>query len=223
MGIKRTARAGRAAILLGAMLGLLFVAAGSTLPGRHPGSQAAAEAAAQPGGQSGRQSSEPGARALAPLAPSDPSGCRPGFSIVPSATSEGNPTFIMAAVALAPDNVWAVGTYYSQPNGDQRTFIEHWNGTQWSLVTSPYVGSGNNGLVGITAVSPTDIWAVGYQTSTSGVASRTLTLHWNGVLWSVVPSPNLGQSDNTLTAASAVSTNNVWAVGSTQNETLVLH
>ena len=40
--------------------------------------------------------------------------------------------------------------------------VEHWNGTSWAIVPSPNMGTGNNHLNGVAAVSASDVWAVGY-------------------------------------------------------------
>src|SRR5450759_1391121 len=62
----------------------------------------------------------------------------------------------------------------------------------WEVVSSP--SPGNNGqLFGVAAISPSDVWAVGYY-SISGPTS-TLVKHWDGIVWSVVPSPNPGSSN----------------------------
>jgi hypothetical protein len=42
---------------------------------------------------------------------------------------------------------------------------------------------------GIAASGPNDIWAVGYE-ETSSYVPQTLIEHWDGHSWSVVPSPN---------------------------------
>src|SRR5437868_6117405 len=55
----------------------------------------------------------------------------------------------------------------------------------WRLVDSPNPHSTENVLYGADAVSVNDIWAVGEHS-----ANRTLTLHWDGSQWSIVPSPN---------------------------------
>jgi hypothetical protein len=41
----------------------------------------------------------------------------------------------------------------------------------------------------------------------------TLTEHWNGSTWSVVPSPNPSPESNRLLGVTALAANNVWAVG----------
>ena len=75
------------------------------------------------------------------------------------------------------------------------------------------------------ALAGTDVWAVGARTTYS--SAQTLVEHWNGTAWAVVPSPNGGTYDNTLTGVAAVAANDVWAVGyyagDTTGETLVEH
>src|SRR5579863_7528626 len=54
---------------------------------------------------------------------------------------------------------------------------------RWTVVASPNVGSNQNYLNSVAVISLNDVWAVG--TTSSG----TLTEHWNGTQWSVVPRP----------------------------------
>src|SRR5215472_14250295 len=53
---------------------------------------------------------------------------------------------------------------------------------QWSVVSSPNVGTTSNSLYGVAVVSPNDVWAVGTSTN------ATLIENWNGTQWNVVPS-----------------------------------
>src|SRR5712692_10721467 len=88
---------------------------------------------------------------------------------------------------------------FTQP---MQTLTEHWNGTEWTTITSPNLGSSSNSLAAVAAISATDVWAVGqYSTDTGPV--DTLTLHWYGVQWNVVPSPNSSRQVNSLTAVAA--------------------
>src|SRR5437899_2411658 len=82
---------------------------------------------------------------------------------------------------------------------------------QWQIVTSPNVGTGNNYLTSVSAVSESDVWAVGYYNN--GGTNQTLTEHWDGTSWSVVSSPNPGPTSNYLLSVAAISANDVWAVG----------
>jgi hypothetical protein len=67
-------------------------------------------------------------------------------------------------------------------------------------------------LGGVSATSTTDAWAVGDQCPTCGNPG-TLTLHWNGTRWSMVPSPSPGPTGNSLNGVTAVSPTDVWVTG----------
>jgi len=97
---------------------------------------------------------------------------------------------------------------------------------KWSIVKSPNAGSDVNELLGVAAVSTTNVWAVGYYTKNGG--AQTLIERWNGTSWKVVSSPNVGSSGNVLYGVAAVSATNVWAVGgyinsSGLNQALIEH
>jgi hypothetical protein len=138
------------------------------------------------------------------------------WSIVPTPTKTQSLFKGVAAVSL--NDAWAVGflgTSY-QPTG---TLIEHWNGTQWSIVQSPNPSPGSGyELNAVTALATNDVWAVGaYQNH----GYKTLMEHWNGTQWSVIPSPGTpGQP--ILTGVTAISKNDVWAVGY-DSEPLIEH
>ena len=88
-----------------------------------------------------------------------------------------------------------------------RPLIEHWDGTQWSIVTSPQV---SGYLLGADALTAADAWAVGYVINAGQV--QTLALHWDGSEWTQTASPNPGLTYNFLYAVSAVAFSEVWAV-----------
>jgi hypothetical protein len=189
------------------------------------------------------------------------------WSVMPAQMPPDPYSFFSGVIALNSRNVWAVG--YSL-DGDGVTFsnlVEHWDGTSWQIVPSPNVELRDNLLYAISAVSPNDIWAVGYTDTISGahyilplalhwdgtawmvvptpatrgafflavkaiasddvwavgekhgsahaLTSTTYILHWDGTLWSVVPSPNGPAAINALSGVSGVASNDVWAVGYT--------
>ena len=82
----------------------------------------------------------------------------------------------------------------------------------WPVVASPNVGSGENRLLGVTAVSPTNAWAVGSFFDSASDGTKTLIQHWDGAAWTIVPSPN-ADAPSTLGAVDALSANDAWAVG----------
>jgi hypothetical protein len=121
---------------------------------------------------------------------------------------------LLAVAAAGPTDVWAVGDYVS--SGIAQALIEHWNGVAWSLVPSPFVVSLGYKLTAITALAANDVWAVGVYEDFNTV-NHTLIEHWNGIGWSVVPSPNRSVpgllTHNVLLGVAAISSTNVLAVG----------
>jgi hypothetical protein len=144
---------------------------------------------------------------------------------LPLPTSTGFPTTLNAISASGPDNVWIVGTYMvqvSSTNLRYETYSLHFNGTSWSIAPMPLVSGSDSALVyvinSIVANSPTDVWAVGGSGDNipgqGGTTSNTLTEHWNGTAWTVVPSPTTGTFDNLNGVTTSNAANDVWAVGS---------
>ena len=62
-------------------------------------------------------------------------------------------------------------------------------------------------LLGVSAVSASDVWAVG----STGTSDEPLIVHWNGTRWSQVTSPNVPAAY--LSGVSMVSPADGWAVG----------
>jgi hypothetical protein len=141
---------------------------------------------------------------------------------------------LQSVVAVAPDDVWAVGIRAAsdpaRPGaGDNRTLIEHWDGTSWMLVPSPQADTTSvpYSLSGISAVAGDDVWVVGHANPDGG-ATRPLVEHWDGTSWTIVPTP-VSAPGARLHAVAAISSGDVWSVGEEQPlsgsgvETLIEH
>ena len=109
--------------------------------------------------------------------------------------------------AESATDVWAVGF----TAGDiQQPALLHWNGSSLSEVPSQIqVGQ----LFGVSAVSPSEAWAVGSQEPIHAHMIQTLVLRWDGTRWSIVPSPNPSPLENELDHVWALSANDVWVFG----------
>jgi hypothetical protein len=141
------------------------------------------------------------------------------WSVTPSPNPGASIKFLFGVTAVDASHVWAAGIYQESASGALRTLIEQWDGSVWSVVPCPNPGTGNNELYGIAAVNANDVWAVGhYQNGASGVA-QTLIEHWDGGVWTVMPSPNQGSSNNVLAGITATDANDAWAVGYYQDDT----
>jgi hypothetical protein len=156
--------------------------------------------------------------ALAPLgAPAHANRAQPacdGSWVIEASPNVGNDENVLRDVdAVAPDDVWGVG-WLNDRGRVIRTLIEHRDATTWTVVPSPNGGDSldSNYLRGVVAVATDDVWAVGYRFDQS--SEVTLTEHWDGTEWRIVPSPNVRTGANQLVAVSASSTDDVWAVGS---------
>ncbi len=93
----------------------------------------------------------------------------------------------------------------------------------WSVDQSPSPYRFSDYLNGVAVVSATDVWAVGYGQKSIIGNELTLTEHWNGSSWSVVPSSKTHPIGGDLLGVAAVSTNNVWAVGGVGLNALIIH
>ncbi len=156
----------------------------------------------------------------APLVTDSPTpGCGPHFELVSSPDNGTGHNQLWGVSALSAGDAWAVGSYRAGTN--DQTLTMHWDGTQWTIVVSPNTGV-ESALYSVAAIAPDDVWAVGYSLS----PFHTLTMHWDGTAWTIVPSPSLGSNGSMLNSVTAISSNDVWAVGGYTNEyeqTFILH
>ena len=141
----------------------------------------------------------------------------------PNADTTGD-NVLTSVDALSGTNAWAVG--FSRTDTSRKSLIQRWNGTSWTIVSSPDPGTIGNSLLGVEAAGPNDIWAIGWKNSGDGL--RSLLLHYDGTAWTEGAAvPKVGTGDNVLTGISVVSNDDVWATGyyvdGTQYKTLTLH
>jgi hypothetical protein len=113
--------------------------------------------------------------------------------------------------AVSATDVWAVGFYYIEPEVS-RVLILHWDGTQWTQVSTPNVVTNSNYLNDLAVVSADDIWAVGHAGNTN-FENQPLVMHWNGTQWSIVPGPTFSSAYNALSGVASIGRNMIWAVG----------
>lgn len=126
----------------------------------------------------------------------------------------GSNSNLSGVVATAANDVWAVGGVESETATNYSTLIEQWNGSVWSTMQSPNVSNAGNVLYGVTAVSASDVWAVGgTQYSSGSILGQPLTEHWNGTAWSIVSSPVPPEPTSNFFSVAAISSSDVWAVG----------
>jgi hypothetical protein len=137
-----------------------------------------------------------------------------GLQVVPSPFI--NNSTLSGAAIIADNDVWAVGDISGSVANAETTLAQHFDGTNWSVISSPNPTSrGNSFLEGIATAATNDVWAVG-----GGTGVGPVTEHWDGQSWEIVPTPSAVRSLNGVAARSGT----VVAVGvGTDNSTVILH
>ena len=110
------------------------------------------------------------------------------WSIVSSPSTPPGESGLTSIACTSSSDCWAVGFVPARSPLLLVTLIEHWNGSHWSVVSSPNEKGDLNLLSGIACPNTSTCMAVG----DGGTEYQTLAERWNGSTWSIVPSPVLG-------------------------------
>jgi hypothetical protein len=119
----------------------------------------------------------------------------------------------------SPRSCTAVGSFIKQ-SGSAVPLVERWNGTRWSIQSTPNPSRANGGRVsylgGVSCASATTCTAVGHSGNSSGTSGGTLTEGWNGAGWTIQRTPHPPDATASfLSAVSCVSPRSCTAVGFT--------
>lgn len=135
----------------------------------------------------------------------------PSWQIQPSANPSQYDNYLLAADGTST-NVWAVGRTEGSGSPNIHSLIERLTANGWVQVPSPSPGTSATYLNSVAALADDNAWAVGYSLNNNG-PSQTVTMHWDGASWNLVPSPNAGPS-SALRSVGGRGANDIWAVGS---------
>ena len=116
----------------------------------------------------------------------------------------------MDVALLSAGESWAVGDVLDLASRANRTLIERFDGSGWSVVPSPNQSGMGNGLNGVSMTSGGG-WAVGYAI-VAGWTYQPLALRWDGTQWSLAPPANL-TGDAYFAGVDALTKTSAWAVG----------
>ena len=137
------------------------------------------------------------------------------WSVVSSPNPSGAAASRLNGVSCVSSSVClALGSYVS--GGVKKTLALRWNGSAWSIVTSPNpAGALSSQLADLSCASSTNCIGVGHYTDSAGV-QKTLAVSWNDATqaWGVVSSPNPGGAQTShLADVSCSSSSSCFAVG----------
>ena len=135
-----------------------------------------------------------------------------GWQLEPSFNFGGQDNVLASVSAASTSDAWAVGNYYPTATSPLATLAHHFDGTRWTAYPLPNVGTQENALLAVSMPSRGKAWAVGYYIN-GKFEQKTLIEHFDGDVWSVVPSRSRGEQQNILYGVAAISDDDVWAVG----------
>ncbi len=123
---------------------------------------------------------------------------------------------LLGSVAARAGVVWAVG-WRLKPDDQQelryQPYAMRWEDGSWSPTDMPTFPPADATFNDVTITGTGDVWAVGTQDT------DTLTAHWSGSAWQVVPGASPGTISNTLVSVAPIpGTPCLWAVGQQVNQ-----
>ena len=146
------------------------------------------------------------------------------WEIVPSPNVGNTDSYLTSVVALSEDNVWAFGfTKVGGEAWENQPLTLQWDGTSWNTTDSPATLA----EISAASVSPSqDIWAVSLADNVMNLPSNGTSVLGSAIRgweseWKDIPVPDI--DDPALRSLVALSSDDVWAVGSKGGHALVIH
>jgi hypothetical protein len=137
-----------------------------------------------------------------------------GWSIQEVPSPVGATGFTEPMVSCTSSSACTLTGSYKNSSGTKVTLAERWNGTVWSIQTTPDPAEAKSStLRGVSCTSSETCTAVGeYSTSSGGLS--TLAESWNGKEWAIQSTPNNSKKSNDkLWGVSCISSTACTAVG----------
>jgi len=121
------------------------------------------------------------------------------------------PRSLVAVTCPTPTRCFAVGYAETRPSYNGRTLVERWNGSSWSIMSSPNGSFRNTFLAGIACTSATSCIAVGH-TRTNSYGGKSYIFRLTGDRWSAMATPQ-GDTGGRLQGVACTAATNCFAVG----------
>ena len=129
----------------------------------------------------------------------------------PALRNAGGRTALEGVASFAADDAIAAGLV-EDGAGTFHPLVEGWNGSAWSILTTP--GPHDGFYFAVSGSSARDVWAVGGILPKNLDVERPLTLHFDGKTWQSVPAPMPpGTKYALFDGVVSLSPTDAWAVG----------
>jgi hypothetical protein len=135
---------------------------------------------------------------------------------IPSPQHRGGGAELNAISCVSSTDCMAVGEsliFTSTGNLIPSPLAEAWNGSKWTILPTPTLGTSGGSLNGIACTSASSCMAVGNKGTSTYSNHFTLAEAWNGTTWKVVRTPPPPKGGTALLRVSCTSSASCMAVG----------
>lgn len=154
-----------------------------------------------------------GSAPLSGLVPSGLAGATGGtWTTSPTPSPSGSAPIVNDVSCVSATDCMAVGSV-TPGSGSDEAFAMRWDGTTWTVVTTPEVSSGNTRLLSVSCPMASFCVAVGTFYDATSARFTWFPTHWDGTTWNVLSGPQAGTSHNFVTGVSCTGASNCVVVG----------
>jgi hypothetical protein len=136
------------------------------------------------------------------------------WTVVPSANAGSGSNSLQSVSCASSTSCMAVGSA-TTASGQAQSLVEMWDGSSWSVASSPDYGTMGDGLTAVSCPA-TNVCVAGGGYETAPGMDQPLLGTWNGQGWSVDATPLPGSSEAAITNLSCASSTACVAVGGGQ-------
>ena len=105
--------------------------------------------------------------------------------------------------ATGPEDIWVAG-YGGDGRAEYIGYVQHWDGTSWETVPTPFDDQNLTYFLSIDGSSPDDIWIAGHINH-----AEDILMHWDGSSWTQHAGP---ATSTALSEVITPGTGNAWAM-----------
>jgi len=139
----------------------------------------------------------------------------------PTVNPVGAASSVLNSVSCITSSMCAAAGYWVDSNGNNNSLVEMYNGSAWSIESTPNPGSGGiNALWGISCAGPSYCLATGEQLTTSAFQNLAIESTDGGVTWSTTANPPVEagpaggtSSNNDFVQVACIASSDCFATG----------
>ncbi len=134
------------------------------------------------------------------------------WSIQPTPNPDGATFSVLSGVSCTSAAACTAVGNYNQGSQDQLSLAERWNGSSWTIQSTPNQPGSGGSLSGVSCTTATSCEAVGGDVG-GDFEAPSLAEVWDGTVWTIQPTPNNPRDPHALASVSCTSPTACTAVG----------